>query len=102
MGALLMAVLQDYPGVLPQVLAWGPTTLVLAGMFWLAAHLGPPFLRSQQDIAQHLGRLSSSIEERFRQEDDVRMAVRALAAKVDDVLAEIRHLNHRDAEGAEK
>ena len=91
-GALLMALLEGYPAVVPQVVAWGPTTLVLVGLGWFTARLAPPFVGAQLEIARSMTDLTAAVRERFRQEDDVRMAVRALAAKLDDVLEEVRRL----------
>ena len=50
----------------------------------------PPFVGAQREIATSLTDLTAAIRERFRQEDDVRMAVRALAAKLDDLMEEVR------------
>ena len=101
LGAVLATLLQGSPELVQQVAAWGPAIVVLAGGGWFMARLAPPFVAAQQQIALSLQGLTAAIQERFRQEDDVRMAVRALAGKVDDVLEEVR-LHRRGAESAER
>jgi hypothetical protein len=87
-GAVVAALVQGNPTIVAHLADWALSLVILGGLGWFMASFGPPFLRSQQEMASGMAEMNSTIRQRFAQEDDVRMAVRALAAKFDDVIRE--------------
>lgn len=88
-GVLLSNLVQGNPQILAQVLGWGPTVLVLGALVWLADRHAPPFIAASREQATALARLGASLEERFRQDDDVRMATRTLSGQIERLAAKI-------------
>lgn len=78
-GTILGAVIQGQPEIVQTVASWGPGVLILAGFGWLAR----PFIQAHHEMAANVGRLGEAIRENLRRDDDVRDAVRSLAAKMD-------------------
>jgi hypothetical protein len=82
-GAAIMALLQGSPQVVTEIVRWGPALLVIAlGAILLDRHAGPA-IGAIRDVAGSQGRLAAVIEDRFRAEDDVRAACRALSGQVE-------------------
>jgi hypothetical protein len=91
-GAAIMALLQGSPQVVTEIVRWGPALLVIAlGAILLDRHAGPA-IGAIRDMAGSQGRLAGTIEERFRAEDDVRMACRALTGQVERLNGKIDDL----------
>ncbi len=84
-GALLMAVLQNYPGVIPQMLNWGPTLLILAGFAWMANQHLPRFFSSQELIGNSLQRLASTVERDSNSTQDLVLRMQVNSDKLDEV-----------------
>jgi hypothetical protein len=89
-GALITSVVQGNPEIVRQVANWGPAIVIVAGVFLLADRHARPLIdaavnavAAQREQAAAMGQLSASLQERFRQDDDVRMATRTLTGEVE-------------------
>lgn len=85
LGALLMSILQDQPQVISQIIGWGPGIMILAGGVYFGAPFAKSLLESHQTMTRNVGDLAVAIRENLSRDDDVRMAVRHMAAEVSEV-----------------
>jgi len=90
LGAVVISLVQGNPAIITRLLDYSLSVLTLGGLFVAIAYIGPPFIaaqresaKSQSHLAESMGALSASIQERFRQEDDVRAACRALSGQIE-------------------
>lgn len=87
-GVLLATVFQGHPEMLTEMArSWGPGMILAAGVifglgFLMDRHL-PPAIGAMRDQAAAMTGLSDSIQRRFLEEDDVRMATRTLSSQVE-------------------
>lgn len=84
-GALIMAVLQNYPGVIPQILNWGPAIFVIAGVGWFANRWAAPAISSQQAIGGALERLAATVEHQSTSQHDLVLAMQVNSDKLENV-----------------
>lgn len=101
-GAVLITLVEGHPELIGKIAAgWGPAMLMLAGvisaLFWLAYKFLPLIIHAQVQQAVAMQQLADTITTKTKEEDDVRMAVRTLAGKVDDIAEFIRSMKHADA-----
>jgi hypothetical protein len=82
-GTVLGAVLQDQPEVIAAMVNWGPGLIIVLGAGWFAQRFLPPVIAAQQQMATNVGELAGAIKANLSRDDDVRDAVRSLAAKMD-------------------
>jgi len=90
LGAVVISLVQGNPAIITRLLDYSLSVLTLGGLFVAVAYIGPPFIaaqresaKSQSHLAESIGAMSASIQERFRQEDDVRSVCRALTGVVE-------------------
>lgn len=94
-GAVLITLLEGHPEVIGKIAAgWAPAMLMLGGvigaLFFLAYKFLPLIISAQVQQAASMQSLADSISRKVSEEDDVRMAVRTLAGKVDNIAEAIQ------------
>ncbi len=92
LGVLLATVLGKYPGIVQQIVGWGPALLVIGLGYMAVEKYGPALIESHQANALALAKLADTVDRTSNNQHDLVLAMQVNSDKLEQLRATVSDL----------